>query len=343
MRQDFVTRLELELRAAAERQAAPHRLPALRLGRFVPALVALAVVAVAAVLVVRALPRDEETVPAQEPPRLVAHQQLASQGGPAISAFGSAWVSDLGGDVLRVDPRTRKVVARVPVGGGAALASGDGVVYAVADGRLQLIDPQSNRVVRTIAMGRRSGSVGMAGGAPWVGGPDGTWRVDVARGTVGPVIPVNHGAFQAVGANTDGRTIYVLRADGSLLRLDGRTGKRLAPIRADAAGPIDAVGDGRLYVALDDAEVALDAATGRQVWRRELGAQSVNNATLDGPTLWVHATDRATNRDRLWRLDARTGTVSGALTLPAFGAPGMTTVGGRPWVISLDGELMEAR
>jgi outer membrane protein assembly factor BamB len=344
MRQDFVTRLELELRAAADRQARAAWRPHVRLRWLAPAL-AVAAVAALAVVLLRPAPEREEAVPAQQQPRLVAQEQLASRGGPVIAASGAAWVSDPAtGDVLRVDPRTRKVVARIPVGSGAALSPGAGdTLWALSFGRLNEIDAGANRVVRRIPVSSRFQNVALAGGALWLAGPDAAARVDVARGTVGRSIPTVHKSFQPVGANTDGRTIYVLRADGTLLRIDARTGRRLPPVTAQAAGPIDAISGGRLYVALDNAEVALDARTGRILWERELGSQSVNAAAADGATLWVHATDRATHRDRLWRLDARTGHVIGALTLPAFGAAGMTTVGGQAWVISLEGELMEAR
>jgi hypothetical protein len=348
MRQDFVTRLEHELIAAAERQAgtAPRRVRRpVALRRLVPALAVAAALVAAAVLIASAYRHAETSLPSKPPPpQLVAHEQLASKGGPAVAGLGAVWVSDPGsGDVLRVDPGSRKIVTRVPVGDGAWLVAGDDALWALTPGRLQEIDPDRNRVVRRIPVPARAASAFMAGGAMWLGAPDGLARVDLRSGAVGRTISLADDGFHAVGGNTDGKMLYVLRADGTLLRIDGRSGRRSKSIAAAASGPIDAVAGSTLFVAQDDAEVALDGRTGRELWRRPLGSRSVNNATVDGSTLWVHATDRATNRDRLWRLDARTGAVAGALTLPAFGAAGMTTVGGRPWVISLEGELMEAR
>ena len=58
--------------------------------------------------------------------------------------------------------------------------------------------------------------------------------------------------------------------------------------------------------------------------------------------MWVQATDRATTRDRLWRIDARTGHATGALTLPEFGAAGVVAVGKQVWTMSLGGDLQVA-
>ena len=62
MRQDFVDRLELELRAAGERRARPWRIARRQL--LTPALAVLGVLAIAIVLAATAL-RSDDTVPAQ--------------------------------------------------------------------------------------------------------------------------------------------------------------------------------------------------------------------------------------------------------------------------------------
>ena len=56
----------------------------------------------------------------------------------------------------------------------------------------------------------------------------------------------------------------------------------------------------------------------------------------------VQATDRATTRDRLWRIDARTGHVTGSLTLPEFGAGDVVTTGKQVWTMSVGGDLQVA-
>ena len=99
---------------------------------------------------------------------------------------------------------------------------------------------------------------------------------------------------------------------------------------------------GTVFVAGDSGVTAVDAATGRPRWTRDLRAQSVNGGILDGTTVWVQATDRATPRDRLWRVDARTGHVTGSLTLPEFGAASVVAVGKQVWTMSVGGDLQVA-
>jgi outer membrane protein assembly factor BamB len=95
-------------------------------------------------------------------------------------------------------------------------------------------------------------------------------------------------------------------------------------------------------VAGDSGVTAVDAATGRPRWTRDLRAERVNNGTFDGTTVWVQATDRATTRDRLWRIDARTSHVTGSLTLPEFGAESVVAVGKQVWTMSVGGDLQVA-
>ena len=343
MRQDFVTTLELQLREAAAREARPGAALRAAPRRFGPALALTAAALIALVLVAGAL-RGRDTTPTRPAPHVIAHTRLLSAGGTIAPAFGSVWAADTQtGQVLRIDPRTRAVQARIRLGGPAAVNGGAGAVWAVGFGGLAKIDPASNRVVaRRPLPGLRAFDVLPGKGAMWLVGGDWIARVDPRTSAVGRTISTSQGGFQAVGAYSDGRSLYVSRADGRLLRFDAGTGRRLSSVRAAAAGPIATVANGSVIVASDTGLVALDPGTGRARWSRDLGATRVNNAVLSGDTLWVQATDRATHRDRLWRLDASTGRVAGALTLPAFGASGMAMVGSQVWIVTPGGDLVVA-
>ena len=135
-----------------------------------------------------------------------------------------------------------------------------------------------------------------------------------------------------------------MRGDDTLLAIDARTAKRLPDVHAATNGPIAAAANGTVIVAGDDRH---GRARRRQRTRAlepgDLRADRINAGVLSGTTLWVQATDRATRRDRLWRIDARSGRTEGALTLPAFGAAGMATVGSQVWIVSLSGELLIAK
>ena len=58
-----------------------------------------------------------------------------------------------------------------------------------------------------------------------------------------------------------------------------------------------------------------------------------------GALLWVQGRPRAGGRDRLWRLDSKTGRVTASLVLPEFGVAGMAAIGERLWLVSLRGRL----
>ena len=352
MRQDFVDKLELELLAAAERQARGGRLAgAARVARgrrsfwrLAPAVVAAVVVAVGVILAAHAL-RSEDTIPAKPGPRLVAHSKLVSAGGSMATAAGSVWVADIdGGRVLRLDPRTRAVQARIALGGAAWINSAAGSVWALQSDRVLRIDPATNRIVARIDGGSPApGAILQGRGAVWIAYPDGLVRIDTRRNTITRTIPTSPAGYKNLGAVSDGQILYLARADGRLLRVDARTGKGISSVRAAAVGPLIGVADGTVFVAGDTGVVAVDAATGRARWRRDLHAERVNEGTLGGSTLWVQATDRASHRDRLWRLDARSGRIAGSLTLPEFGAASMVTVGHQAWTMSTAGELEIAR
>jgi outer membrane protein assembly factor BamB len=341
MRQDFVDKLELELRAAGERRARPWRIARRQL--LAPALAALGVLAIA-IVVAAAVLRPDNTVPTQAPPRLIANTALVSQGGSMASAFGSVWVADIASErLLRLDPRTRAIQARIPLGGAAWVDAAAGSVWALGGDRLLRIDPSTNRVVASIPSGGTAPGMVLDGaGVVWMAYPHALLRVDLRRNAITRTIPTSRTGFKALGAVSDGRVLYLTRGDGRLLRFDARTGKRLSAVRASFGGWLMGVAGGTVFVAGDSGLTAVDAATGRPRWTRDLRAQSVNGGVLDGTTVWVQATDRATTLDRLWRIDARTGHVTGSLTLPEFGAAGMVAVGKQVWTMSIGGDLQVA-
>jgi hypothetical protein len=332
MRQGFVDKLELELRAAGERRARPWRIARRQL--LAPALAALAVVAI---VVAGTALRSEDTIPAQPGPRLVANTHVVSTGGSMASAFGSVWVADIASErLLRLDPRTRAVEARIPLGGQAWIGTAAGSVWALTRDRVLRIDPSSNRVVKAIpSPGDGPRLVLEAAGAVWIAYPDQLARVDLRHDAIPLIVPTSRAGFKNLGATSDGRILYVARGDGRLLRIDPRTGKSLSAVRAPV-GWLLGVADGTVFVAGNSGVSAVDAATGRTRWSRDLSA---NEGALRGGTLWVHASDR---RDRLWRLDARTGHVTGSLTLPEFGAASLVTVGKQVWTMSVGGDLQVA-
>jgi streptogramin lyase len=161
------------------------------------------------------------------------------------AAFGAAslWVSSgdyypepAGGKrpgdvVLRIDPRTNRVVDRIPVYTASGLAFGHGSVWVTSAtyGTLSRIDPQTGEVVAKIEVGR--GAVDVAAdersGAVWV---------------AGLYLPKDYGRYD----------IPEHSPDNKLTRVDSETNRVVAqiPIRADSpdgGASSVAVGEGAVW------------------------------------------------------------------------------------------------
>jgi len=348
MSQDFVTRLQLQLRDAAEREErrgfagraahrARHDVP------WRPAL-ALAALALAAILVVGAASTlHRHRTPADHGLHIVTHKPLVSEGGQLIAGFGSIWAVDFGtGQVLRLNPRTHAVQARIPVGGELQLEVGDGAVWACDGARLLRIDPATNAVVARVPLNTpaRTFFGALAGpGVVWVVSPTEMLRFDPRRKVIDGKVTLSRGGFEANGLAIDGRTLYFSRADGSLAAFDARTGARLGSRSVPLNGVAVAASHGIVFLATEKSVGALDGRSGRTLWNEPLRVQRINGVVLGGSTLWVEGTDLTSGGDRLWRIDAATGGVTGTLGLRDLGAGGMAPVGRGLWLVSSAGVL----
>jgi hypothetical protein len=357
MTDDFTTRLRLQLREAAlreERRGALSRTliaarprPAVALGA-VAAAVAAALVVLATVLL-----GAREPEPATPPgPHVVANVARGDALGPrARPGFGALWLSDSSrGMILRVDPRTRRVTKRIPIGSEVALATAAGSVWALQrgpgyqGGPLLRIGPSTGRTIarvrlRTAAGGPfRGGSLIVAGARVWVLGATGAVAVDPARGQVVAEIRLG-GSFTVTDALVHDGELWLTRADHSVTRFDARTGRRLGRLPWRTDGFLVPFADA--LIAVSKSSVALvDPATGRASWRRPLGTD-LRDAQVSGSRVFVEGGDGpATARDRIWEIDARTGRVAGATTMPEFGPAGMVPVGRGVWLLTAGGRAV---
>jgi len=354
MSDDFVSRLRLELREAAEREA--RRGPMRRAARTVrwdvasPPVIAAAALIVAVVVAVAAggALRGDEVPPVGTQPRVVAEVTLVQTGGMLESGFGSVWAADnTTGEVLRLDPATRRIQARIRVGGQPIMREAAWAMWATAQGRLVKIDPATNRVTARIELGltpQQPADSVPGKGVVWVISPLELVAVDPQRDEITRRIPLARAGFQATSYTFDARAIYVGRPDGVLLTFDTRTGERVARVRPTVDGFLVGTLDDRVIVATADGLAAIEKASGRVVWRRDIGAQRVKAATavVDG-VVWIHGRDARTGRDRLWRVDARSGRVTGSLGLREFGVTGLTAIGDEVWSVSPGGRLVVVR
>jgi hypothetical protein len=294
-----------------------------------------------------------EPVPAPPPgPRIVANVALGDAFGPsARPGFGAMWLSDSSrGAILRVDPRTRRVTRRIPVGSEVALATSAGSVWALPrgpgyqGGPLLRIGPATGRTIARIALQSaaggpfRGGGLMVAGARVWVLGATGALGVDPARDRVVAAIRLG-GSFTVTDALVRDGELWLTRGDHSITRFDARSGRRLGRLPWRTEGFLVPFADE--LIAVTKRSVALvDPRTGRATWRRPLGTQ-INDAQVSGSRVFVEGGDGpATARERIWQLDAWTGRIAGATTMPEFGPVGIVAVGRGVWLLTAGGRAV---
>jgi DNA-binding beta-propeller fold protein YncE len=152
---------------------------------------------------------------------------------------GAVWASVHGVGVLRIDPASARVIARIPVMTEAPPAVGADGIWVVCcgagtrggDGRLSRIDPATNRIVTRIRLPGRPDAVGAGIRGVWVRGALGpVWHVDPATNLVVASVRVPGGLGGQAGSVLVGPDAVwvsdpnfgrVLRIDPAGQRLDG--------------------------------------------------------------------------------------------------------------------------
>lgn len=350
MNDDFIARLGNALRDAAEREesrATPARatkavrasVAGVRLG---PALGAVAVGVMLLVVVAVLVSRPAPSPPAQ--PKVVA--RLTPGGGldQVAAGFGSAWLVDTPSDtLLRMDPVTRRVTARLQLRAGLAIAVGDDAVWVgerIND--LVRIDPHTSRVTARIRLPESLYPGGIPlpiGDSVWVVGEHGGARVDARTNRITNTVTRTHlVGFPVPGGAVVGGDFWVEAGPRGLIRLDGRTGKQEATFRIPFRGAPASCGGALLLVGVK--EVArVDPRTGGVLWRRpahELGPC----ATLHG-LIWAETP--GANGDRLVALDPRTGRTMQRVDVGEFSATSLERVGAELWLATAGGNLVIVR
>ena len=270
-------------------------------------------------------------------------QWRVQTGGPVQStpvvARGTVYVGSGDGHLYALDSRTG--VERWRFAAGRAITSSpavaEGLVYVGSrDGAYVAVDAATGRLrwrVRTgpdapLAWGFESGdlytaSPAVAGGLALLGGSDGqVWAVDAADGSVRWRFRTG-GRVRSSPAVVDGR-VYVGSMDGTLYALELASGRLVW--RFDTEGHTlesgkfgfdrrtiqssPAVVGGQVFVGSRDGHLyAVDAATGRQLWRADHEESWVNSSPAVAGGLvfagssdnrFVQAVDARTGKER-WR------------------------------------------
>jgi outer membrane protein assembly factor BamB len=271
-------------------------------------------------------------------PQVVA--RIAPGGGlsQVVGGFGSAWVLDNGDDLLlRMDPVTRRVTARLPLRAAIAVADGRDALW-VGEGINDLlrIDPASGHVVARIPLARGAFSGGSPipiGDAIWVVGSERALRVDARTGRVTRAV-----AVAADGGAAALRGDLVVVGGGSVVRLDGRTGARRAAFPAPFPGQPVAAG-GALFLADANRVARLDPTSGRLLWRRRL--DRVGPVAAARGLLWAEAT--GPGGDRVLGIDPRSGRDVASVHVGEFGVLSMHGVGAELWLATAGGDVVVVR
>jgi outer membrane protein assembly factor BamB len=349
---DFVTRLGVALRDAAdreERRQAPSRAlwnaraaaPRLHAGPAFAAVLA-GIVLVAAVYGLTRLGTDE---PPPAAPKVVA--RLAPAGGLdlVVPAFGSAWLTDTDSQtLLRMDPATHRVIARIPLHGTMALAPGRGALWVgftqSNEFRLLRVDPRTNRiVVRQRMPDVPGGSVGavpvLVRGNLWVLTAEAALRIDQKSGRATATVRTARDGYTTRSFAGAGGDLWVQTSDGRLLRLDGTTGKRKATLRMPDQTLITDLGANGLFLIGQTSITRVDSKLHR-LWRAPI--PSIGPAVAADGRLWVETPGR--RGDRVLTVDPHTGRIVDSVDVGEFGAQFMAPIDSDVWMTTAGGHVV---
>jgi hypothetical protein len=350
---DFITELRRELVDAAERErrrSAPRR--AVRRARRPLATAFAGAAAVAAAMLGLAVLGREEAEPVAQP-HIAATIRLGGFPVGATVGAGSVWVSDGSGRVLRVDPETRQVIARVPIGydASAISASADAIWVVGArrmhEERLLRIDPRTNRIVAAIgSFGGYGAALGAAPDAVWVQkdkqAPGPFRRVDPATNRIDGGVGTGWLAGIAVHADR----MWTLGQHGILEWRDSGTGRLLGRLPGFAERPpggpwMNAIApddDGAWIATGRDGAITRVASDGRVELRVEIAANGP--LAVAGGSLWVTRNDGTDRNAEIARVDPETGAVTGRLRLGARLPKTLLAVGDDLWAVLSDGSVL---
>jgi hypothetical protein len=360
---EFQARLRAELGAAAEREqrrgararvaaAARSLLPAL--GRSAPAAAAVLVAAVAAVVVASVVLVSGGERRAVAPPKVVAQRSFADSLAATVAAYGSVWMSDRsGGELLRVEPHTLRVTARLPVGGEVSIAAGAGSLWALQEGSrnpgldfrgpLLRIDPTTNRVIAKVPLRTPDGKpfagfeVLANGGQIWVAGLGGAVRIDPRTNRVTTAVTAAGRLFTSDFALVPGG-LWAMTSAGRFRAFDPSTGARLRdmPLVIDGVSRFQGSAAGALIATVPGGLARVDPYTGHALWRAHIGERA-NEWTEAGGVIWARSS--GPRRDRLSAVDPKSGRILTSVELDDFGGTSVAAIDDELWLGTTSGNV----
>jgi streptogramin lyase len=339
---DFLTELREELLDGLDRyertrwwRRAPSFAP---LGR------RLAVVAAAAAAVFAGVQIIDSTPDVERPTTPALTRLEGFHATQMVVADGSLWATQANqSNLLRIDPVTGAVRARIETGGspGAVVAGGGAIwVHDWELGRLVKVDPRTNRVVKALALHQvNSGDVAFGAGSVWAAADgDALLRIDPRTVAVTKRAPLGAAASRAKVATlvVNGDVVWVVMDDGAILEVDAGTGG----ILGRAHGPVlpaelarrVAADDGGLWISSPARrEVVHVDERSRHIRRFPVGGDPSPLAIVDG-RVWVGTLHETGTLTRVTVLDEGDGHVVRTLPLPLPAVNIAPWPGGGAWV-----------
>jgi virginiamycin B lyase len=289
---------------------------------------------------------------------VTARIEVGHGGGPLVFGAGSLWVGAWRDrQVVRIDPRSNRVVARFPAGGRnpAGLAVDAGTIWVAHPDTDEVVrlDARTGRVVARIKLGalpfqvapgdRRflPSLVAVGAGAGWVAtGRGAVARVDPASNRVVSVIQLPRQG--PAGIAVAGRIVWVAEGGHGLARIDAATNRLLRTIRLDVQADRVAADGGAIWVGgpstdpsfeTAGAVARIDAATGRV---REIVPSGLPTGMAAGVgAVWIAERDAAGGALECIEPGASPSGVTG---LPALGE--LAVGGGAVWAAGRRGSLV---
>ena len=383
MSESFVTRLERQLSEAERRTERGSRLSRLlasarvrlpsRAAGVVLAAAAVVLIAVAVGLVALTREDQESNVVVGHRPTVVTRTQLSPTPNRSCgvacdlsypynamaSGFGAVWIGGVEyGDIVRLDDRSHRVVARIPVGRlPSGIVTTPDAVWALITPRegsatLVRIDPEGNRVTDRVAVPAPAETVVPAllgdDRVLWVLGWDSGVRYDVRSGATERVTWNLEGGAFARTFGLAGDDLWVRAEDGQLLHLDAHTGARKGEASSPAGvATLAVIPDSGVVVANADGTLTrIDGSNGCVRWTARPAAGSTGETgsgrtegtvAVAGDTVWALAQDAQRGTERLTAVDLGTGRTLSTTALKDFGAGWLTPVGDGLWFIAPQG------
>jgi hypothetical protein len=186
-----------------------------------------------------------------------------------LFAFGSLWDVTSGGDVIRVDPSTGKIIARIHVQGAVdwqmQISAGFGSIWVASGDKHEVvrIAPQTNTVSDTIS-GLSTAysllSIGIGFGSVWAdqgagaGGQGLVYRINPSTNAITDTLRASHqgsGQYGATDIAFGGGAVWVGNANSTVSRIDPNSNRVVAARQTPLDTEFIAYGFGSIWLCDD--------------------------------------------------------------------------------------------